>query len=66
MHQSSKSYSVASRKFVLANVGPELLKVVNRRSGLVVVLAGCEVEEKMLDELRKQGRVYIGHERVYE
>ena len=66
VHEANKSYSVASRKFVLANVGPELLKVVNRRSGLEVVLARCEVEEKMLDELRKRARVYIGQQRVYE
>ena len=57
--------SVIGRKFVLANVGPKLVEVVNIRSGLEVVLAGCEVEEKMLDELRKRARVYIEHEWVY-
>ena len=43
----------------------ELLGVVKRQSGLEVVLAGCEVEEEMLDALRKRARVYIGHEQVY-
>jgi hypothetical protein len=58
--------SVAGRKFVLMNVGPELMEVVKERSGLLeVVLAGCEVEEEMLDALRKWARVYVGHERVY-
>ena len=57
--------SVTGLKFVLANVSPELMEVVDIRPGLEVVLAGCEVEEKMLDELRKRARVYIGHERVY-
>jgi hypothetical protein len=58
--------SVAGRKFVLMNVGPKLLELVKERSGLLeVVLAGCEVEEEMLDDLRKWARVYIGHERVY-
>ena len=57
--------SVASRKFVQANVGPELVEAVNGRSGLEVVLAGCEVDEGTLDALRKEARVYIGHERVY-
>jgi hypothetical protein len=56
---------VASRNFVQANVGPELMGVVNGRSGLEVVLAGCEVDEEMLDALRKRARVYIGYERVY-
>ena len=56
---------MTGRKFVLANVSPELMEVVNIRSGLEVVLAGCEVEEKMLDELRKRARVYIEHEWVY-
>jgi hypothetical protein len=59
-------YSVAGRKFVLINVGPELLEVVKERSGrLEVVLAGCEVEEEMLEALRKWAQVYVGHERVY-
>ena len=66
VNEVNKSYSVASCKFVLANVGPELMEVVNIRSGLEVVLAGCEVEEKMLDELRKRAWVHIGHQRVYE
>ncbi|KAN0140537.1 hypothetical protein V8E53_001746 [Lactarius tabidus] len=58
--------SVAGRKFVLMNVGPELMEVAKERSGLLeVVLAGCEVEEEMLDALQKWARVYIGHERVY-
>jgi hypothetical protein len=58
--------SVADRKFVLINVGPELLEVVKERSGrLEVVLAGCEVEEEMLEAMRKWAQVYVGHERVY-
>ncbi|KAN0140539.1 hypothetical protein V8E53_001748 [Lactarius tabidus] len=58
--------SVAGRKFVLMNVGPELMEVVKERSGLLeVVLAGCEVEEEMLDTLRKRAKVYIGYDRVY-
>ena len=57
--------SMTGRKFTLSNVGPELIEVVNMRSGLEVVLAGCEVEEEMLDELRKRAQVYIGYERVY-
>jgi hypothetical protein len=57
--------SVASRNFVQANVGPELVEAVNLRPGLEVVLAGCEVDEELLDTLRKRARVYIGHERVY-
>ena len=57
--------SVASRKFVQPNVGAELAEAVSWRSGLEVVLAGCEVDEKTLDALRKEARVYIGHERVY-
>ena len=63
--EAGKSCAVASGDFVQANVGPELLGAVNRRSGLEVVLAGCEVEEDILDALRKRARVYIGHERVY-
>ena len=63
--EAGKSRAVASGNFVQANVGPELLGVVKRQSGLEVVLAGCEVEEEMLDALRKRARVYIGHERVY-
>lgn len=57
--------SVVSRNFVQANVGPELLEAVNGRSGLEVVLAGCEVDEELLDALRERARVYIGHEQVY-
>ena len=53
------------RKFVQANVGPELVEAVSGRSGLEVVLAGCEVHEETLDALQKRARVYIGHERVY-
>jgi hypothetical protein len=58
-------HSVASLKFVQANVGPELMEVVNCRSGLEVVLAGCEVDGRVMDALQKRARVYIGHERVY-
>jgi len=57
--------SVASRKFVQANVGAELVEAVSGRSGLEVVLAGCEVDEEALDALQKRAQVYIGHERVY-
>jgi hypothetical protein len=59
--------SVASDDFVQSHVpvGVELVEVVSSRSGLEVVLAGCEVDEEALDALRKPARVYIGHERVY-
>ena len=57
--------SAASRNFVQANVGVELVEAVRGRSGLEVVLAGCEVDYKALDALRRRARVYIGHERVY-
>ncbi|KAF8267424.1 hypothetical protein EI94DRAFT_1730491 [Lactarius quietus] len=57
--------SVICREFVQANVGMELMRAVRGRSGLEVVLAGCEVDEEMLDVLRNHARVYIGYERVY-
>ncbi|KAH9023094.1 hypothetical protein EDB85DRAFT_338818 [Lactarius pseudohatsudake] len=57
--------SVPSRKFMQADVGVELVEAVSGRSGLEVVLAGCEVDEDALDALQKRARVYIGHERVY-
>ena len=52
--------SVASRKFVQANVGPELVEVVSGRSGLEVVLAGCEVDGGALDALHQRARVTLG------
>ncbi|KAF8267440.1 hypothetical protein EI94DRAFT_1830131 [Lactarius quietus] len=52
-------------KFVQDNVGPELVEFLSGRSGLEVVLAGCEVDKETLDTLQKRARVYIGHERVY-
>ncbi|KAH9009855.1 hypothetical protein EDB83DRAFT_449810 [Lactarius deliciosus] len=57
--------SFASRKFVQAGVGVELVEAVSGRSGLEVVLAGCEVDEEALQALQTRARVYIGHERVY-
>jgi hypothetical protein len=63
--EAGDGHSVASRNFVQANMGPELMEAVDRRSGLEVVLAGCEVDEAMLDALRKRASVYIGYERVY-
>ncbi|KAI9453467.1 hypothetical protein BJY52DRAFT_840654 [Lactarius psammicola] len=57
--------AVACRKPVQANMGAELVEAVSGRSGLEVVLAGCEVDEEALDALQKRARVCIGHERVY-
>jgi hypothetical protein len=50
---------------VQVNVGTQLVEAVSGRSGLEVVLAGCEVDEETLEALQKRARVYIGHERVY-
>jgi hypothetical protein len=52
--------SVAGRNFLQENVGPELVEAVNSRPGLEVVLAGCEVDEKMLGALQKRARVTWG------
>ncbi len=57
--------TLAGRKFVQANVGAELVEAVSGRSGLEVVLVGCEVDEEALDALRKRARVDIGDELVY-
>ena len=56
---------VASREFVQENVGTELVEAVSGRSGLEVVLVGCEVDGKALEALRKQTRVVIGDEQAY-
>ncbi|KAI9432479.1 hypothetical protein H4582DRAFT_2102290 [Lactarius indigo] len=58
-------HSVASGKFVQADVGAELVRAVSGRSEMEVVLAGCYVSEEALDALQKRARVHIGHERVY-
>ncbi|KAF8263950.1 hypothetical protein EI94DRAFT_537429 [Lactarius quietus] len=63
--EASAGWSVIRSKFVQANVGAELMEVVRGRSGLEVVLAGCEVDDETLDALRERARVYVGHERVY-
>ncbi|KAH9023096.1 hypothetical protein EDB85DRAFT_1992705 [Lactarius pseudohatsudake] len=62
---SSVATTLASRKFVPVDVGAELVEAVNGRSGLEVVLAGCEVSREALDALQKRARVHVGHERVY-
>ncbi|KAF8267427.1 hypothetical protein EI94DRAFT_1325615 [Lactarius quietus] len=63
--EASAGWSVIRSKFVQANVGAELMEVVRGRSGLEVVLAGCEVDDETLDALRERARVYVMHERVY-
>ncbi|KAH9023097.1 hypothetical protein EDB85DRAFT_1992709 [Lactarius pseudohatsudake] len=57
--------AMASRKLVQANVGVVLVEVVSERSGLEVVLVGCEVDEEALEELRKRARVHIGDALMY-
>ncbi|KAH8977659.1 hypothetical protein EDB86DRAFT_3000352 [Lactarius hatsudake] len=56
---------LTSSKFVGENLGVELMEVVAERSGLEVVLVGCEVDEEALDALRKRARVVIGDEQTY-
>ncbi|KAH9174530.1 hypothetical protein EDB89DRAFT_548621 [Lactarius sanguifluus] len=56
---------LTSTKFVGENLGVELVEVVAKRSGLEVVLVGCEVDEEALDALRKRARVVIGDEQAY-
>ncbi|KAH8989730.1 hypothetical protein EDB92DRAFT_2089031 [Lactarius akahatsu] len=56
---------LTSSKFVGENLGVELVEVVAKRSGIEVVLVGCEVDEEALDTLRKRARVVIGDEQAY-
>ncbi|KAF8260507.1 hypothetical protein EI94DRAFT_1789931, partial [Lactarius quietus] len=51
--EASAGWSVIRSKFVQANVGTELMEAVRGRSGLEVVLAGCEVDDETLDALRE-------------
>ncbi len=53
--------AVASRE---VNVGAELVQAVSGRSGLEVVLIGCEVDDEALEALRKRARIVIEDERV--
>ena len=55
-----------STKFMKANVGVELVEALSGRSGLEVLLIGCEVDEEALEALRKRARVEIGDEWVYK
>ena len=59
------SSATVSRKSVKAIVGAALVDVLNGRSGLEVVLVGCDVDEVTLGALRKRARVEIGDECVY-
>jgi hypothetical protein len=59
------SSAMACHKFVQADVGAELLEAVSVRSGLEVVLVGCEVDEEALEALRKRARVDFGNEWEY-
>ncbi|KAH9055324.1 hypothetical protein EDB87DRAFT_1641794 [Lactarius vividus] len=56
---------MANRKLVQANVGAVLAEVVNGRSGLEVVLVGCEVDKEALVVLRKRTRVHIWDSSMY-
>jgi hypothetical protein len=47
------------------NLGVELVATLSGRSGLEVVLIGCEVDEEALEALREQARVEIREECVY-
>ena len=57
--------AMASREPVLVNIGAELVEAVSVRSGLEVVLVGCEVDEEALEALRKRARVDFGKEWEY-
>jgi len=54
---SGPGSAVASREFVRANLGAELVDGVKERSGLEVVLIRCDVDDEALDALRKRARV---------
>ncbi|KAH9174531.1 hypothetical protein EDB89DRAFT_2067468 [Lactarius sanguifluus] len=62
---SSVAPTLASRKLMPVDVGAELVEAVSGRSGLEVILAGCEVSREALDALQKRAQVHVGHERVY-
>jgi hypothetical protein len=57
--------AIVSYKSVKVPIGAELVGALNGRSGLEVVLVGCEVDEEALEALGKQARVEIGDECVY-
>ena len=57
--------AMASHKSVQADVGAELVEAVSVRSGLEVVLVGCEVDEEALEALRKRARVDFRNEWEY-
>jgi len=56
---SGSGSTVASREFVRANLGTELVNGVKERSGLEVLLVRCDADDKLLDTLRKRARVVI-------
>ena len=59
------AYAMAGHKFVQENVGAGLVEAVSVRSGLEIVLVGCEVDEEALKALRKRARVDFLNEWEY-
>ena len=57
--------AMANHKPVRADIGADLVEAVSVRSGLEVVLVGCEVDEEALEALRKRAVVDFGKEWEY-
>ena len=57
--------SASSTMVINKNMGPELMEAMSVRSGLEVVLVGCEVDEEALEALRERARVEFGNEWEY-